>query len=124
MVLNAIYILGAIVAVVCGVRYFQLRRLALPAYEALIKSKGEEVKPAATLYWGLDRLAKRTALVGLAAYAVTILANVFAGTATEPDPLRWIAVGLVSLFVVSMSIIATIYNDKESTVRMNRGGYY
>lgn len=100
--------------------YWRNRQTALAALIVLHEAQGEHVGPARERYWKLDRSAKYIAIVNMACWAITTIGLSLVDQHAELIPWGWtrgLIVAIPTLAMWAMVIIATIYNDRESTQR-------
>jgi hypothetical protein len=118
MLLHLALVVVALAGVATASVYWQMRIKALAAYKALQESKGDAVRPAANVYWPLDKRAKYWALGNMAFWvANVILLSCF--PEQSKDLLGWICIGASMLSMWSVSIVAGVYNDREFMARLN-----
>ena len=123
MILNLLIVAVAAIGAVAGILYWPLRHRATKAYAELMAAEGDQIVPSREKYWSLDRKQKATALTVIACYGVGMLSVVILDALhviVKSNPLvfwSWIS---LTVAMVAVGTIATIYNGKDTEERIKR----
>jgi hypothetical protein len=106
----------AAATLVAGLIYlFSVRRVNR-LYREMQFAEREDVRSKAASYWSVETIRRRTALVGLIAYAVVLVGFAIIGEAKEGW--RLYAVLTASAGMAAIAITATINNMKQTEMRI------